>query len=270
MTVKHTWRRLVAEIEAAGTRQGRERLGACSLEGTRLFERALRAGVRIERAITTLTLLDEPTPREADLLAALEAQGCTPVVVPEDVLQGLTQGRSSGAFVGLARLPAARSLEQVLAEPPRRPALLLGCVGGLDPGNVGALVRTAHASGAAAFLAVETCDPFHPQAVRTSMGSVWKVPVIERRGLGGLVRELSEVGVRTFGAVSTQGTPLPRLAPSNAPTALFLGSEAFGLAPEEQAELDELVTIPMPKGVDSYSINAAAAVLLYALGGEGG
>ena len=71
MPVKNTWRRLLAEIEAAGTRQGRTRLGACSLEGTRLFERALRAGATIDRAIATATLLEQPTPREADLSDAI-------------------------------------------------------------------------------------------------------------------------------------------------------------------------------------------------------
>jgi TrmH family RNA methyltransferase len=59
---------------------------------------------------------------------------------------------------------------------------------------------------------------------------------------------------------------LPELGERGRPTAIVLGSEAAGLSSTEAALLDERVTIPMASGVDSLSVNAAAAVLLYELG----
>jgi len=265
MSVKESWRRRVAEIEAVHSGRGRARHGTCALEGTRLFERALRLGVRIEHALVAAGFLEDRGPRNVALRESLAAAGVEIEIVPEDVLERLTEGRSLGGIIGLARVPEEPSLAQVLDRATSRPARLLACCGVDDPGNVGALVRTAHASGAAAFVAVGTCDAFHPKAVRTSMGSVFGVPILPRPDLRDLVSELALAGVRTIGAVSTSGTPLPELAPCVTPVAVFLGSEAFGLSAAEQEQLDELATIPMASGVDSLSVNAAAAVFLYAL-----
>lgn len=266
MTVKDHWRRIVAEIAAAGTARGRARLDRCSLEGTRVFERALRAGAAIDSCVVSRAFLEDTDPRIAALRADLERAGCTPHVVPDAVMDELTGGRSIGDVVGLARMPRAPTLAALLEAAPA-PALFLAAVGLDDPGNAGALVRTAHASGAAALLAAGSTDAFHPRAVRTSMGSVFRVPVLTWPGPEALISELRAHGVRTLAAVVEGGTPVHR-APHVAgqdrrPTAVIVGSEAFGLEPAVAERVDLPVTIPMPAGVDSFSVNAAAAILLY-------
>jgi TrmH family RNA methyltransferase len=257
--------RVVAEIEAVAATGGRARLGLCSVEGIRLCERALRAGARLERAVVAREFLEEVADRATSLRTLLETHGCELHVVPDAVMTALTAGRSLGGIIALARLPDERSIEDVLAHPLTTPLRMLACVGFNDPGNVGALVRTAHAGGASAVVAVGSTDAFHPRAIRTSMGSIFRVPILARPDVPMLVAELRAAGVRTVGAVTRDGVPLPRLEDRAAPTAIFLGSEAFGLSPEQSDLLDERVTIPMAAGVDSFSVNAAAAVLLYEL-----
>ena len=268
MSPKPVWARTVAEIQSAATAAGRARLGCCAIEGTRVFERALRAGVAIPRAVASAAFVAQEDDRARALQAELRGQGCELVEAPPETLHELTAGRSIGAIVGLAELPRERTLAELLAEPrSRRPGpILLGAVGQDDPGNAGALVRTAHALGAGAFLAIGAVDPFHPRAVRTSMGSVFRLPVLRFADLDAGVDALRAADVRTLGAVTEGGTPLAALAPRAGPVAALLGSEAFGLSKRERARLDDLVTIPMQPGVDSLSINAAAAVLLYGLG----
>ncbi|MFT7679047.1 MAG: TrmH family RNA methyltransferase [Planctomycetota bacterium] len=260
---KGSWGRALAEIQAAGTRAGRARLGACSLEGTRLFERALRSGAELRQVLVGASVLAQPGERERELLAALAEAGVEHQTLPDEVLAEATGGRSLGGFLGLAALPEARALADLLAREPK--ALLLGAVGLDDPGNVGALVRTAHASGAAALVAVGCTDAFHPRAVRTSMGSIFRLPVLEFSDLGEASKALLEPGVQRWGSVCEGGRSLPTLGPVDGPQAMFLGSEAFGLGAGEHQYFDELVSIPMPAGVDSLSVNAAAAVLLYGL-----
>lgn len=260
---KQSWGRALAEIQAAGTRAGRARLGACSLEGTRLFERALRSGTQLRQVLVGQAVLDRPGERERELLMSLAEAGVAYQALPDEVLAEATGGRSLGGFLGLAELPLVRALADVLVRAPE--ALLLGAVGLDDPGNVGALVRTAHASGAAALLAVGCTDPFHPRAVRTSMGSIFRLPVLEFPELGEALAALREAGVHSWGSVCEGGQSLRDLGPRDGPRAMFLGSEAFGLAPAEHQHFDGLVSIPMPPGVDSLSVNAAAAVLLYGL-----
>ncbi len=134
-----------------------------------------------------------------------------------------------------------------------------------DPGNVGALTRTALASGATALIAAGISDPYHPRAVRTSMGSLFRIPILRVQSGKALLDELRTLGVVTIGMVTGGGTPLPRVDLRDTPTALFVGREAFGLDGSTIDSLDHLVSIPMASAVDSYSVNAAAAIALYEL-----
>lgn len=197
------------------------------------------------------------------IVEGLVAGACDLQVAPEDVIRELTDGRSLGSVVGLVRLPGPRALGELIREAKPRPATLLVAMDVEEPGNVGALVRTGLASGAAAFLAVGASDAFHPKAVRTSMGGVFKLPIVHYREPGPLLGELASRGVTTVGATAAEGVPLPLQGFGSGPLAVILGSEAFGLSPELLQAMDQRVTIPMASDVDSFSVNAAAAVLLY-------
>ena len=256
---------MVAEIGAVASTGGRRRLGLCSIEGTRLFERALSTGARIERAVCTADFLEDSSARMTALRERLEESGGRLFRVSDAQMAELTRGRSLGGIVGLARIPERRSLASLIAagEAP----VFLACVELNDPGNVGALVRTAHAGGARAVLAAGATDAFHPVALRTSKGSLFNLPVLDWPDWRSCAAELRSAGVRTIGAVTSGGQAPQELSRRGAAggTALVLGSEAFGLSEQDQALLDARVTIPMAGGVDSYSVNASAAVLLWEL-----
>lgn len=261
MAVSEKWRRVVAEVGAVASRGGRRRLGLCSIEGTRLFERALATGAAVERAVCTEAFLEDRSERLSTLRTALASSGAELFCVSDEVLAGLTRGRSLGGIVGLARIPEPVSLASLLAGP-AAPVFLV-CVELNDPGNVGALVRTAHAGGARAVLGAGATDAFHPVALRTSKGSLFNLPVLDWPDWASCAAALREAGVRTFGAVTSGGADPRTLPVAAGPTALILGSEAFGLSEDDQALLDERLTLPMAGGVDSYSVNASAAVLLW-------
>jgi TrmH family RNA methyltransferase len=132
-----------------------------------------------------------------------------------------------------------------------------------DPGNVGALTRTALASGAAALVGIGISDPYHPRAVRISMGSVFRLPILLYPKLDGFLDDLKRFDCMTVAAVSTDGTPLPGARFGERAVALLMGCEALGLPPATIAAVDARVTVPMVAQVDSLSVNAAAAVMLY-------
>ena len=146
----NAWRGILADIGRARTAQGRSRLGRFSIEGTRLHERALRAGVAVEVALAGESMAASSEERISRLLAELETSGCALHVVPDDVIAEITEGRDIGAIIGLVRLPAHRSIDQALSAYGQRPKLMLVAVEVEDPGNVGAMIRTALAASAAA------------------------------------------------------------------------------------------------------------------------
>ncbi len=120
-----------------------------------------------------------------------------------------------------------------------------------DPGNVGAIARTAAAAGAPALVVLEGCaDPFGAKAVRASAGNVFRLVVAHARW-----RDLE--GVEAYGAASGGGVRLYEAPLENAGMIVF-GSEAHGLS---RGDL-KLVTIPLADGVESLNVAAAAAVIL--------
>lgn len=262
---------MVADYERALSPTGRRQLGVFAIEGYRLVERALAAGVALRVVFAGEDALKAPGERLERLLEKLEQTGCRFVAVPAAVACRLLEGRTFGEVFALAPLPVATGVE-VFLEGVRRvsPACRVLVLEELmDPGNVGALLRTAHAFGVSALIALGGTDPFHPRAARTSMGSIFRVPVVRLETHHELMPVLRQLGFLSVGAAIAGGMALPRVRFGAGPVALFAGNEGEGLSETLRAELDRLVAVPMAGGaIDSLSVNAAVAVILYAMGAE--
>ncbi|MCA9961486.1 MAG: RNA methyltransferase [Anaerolineales bacterium] len=260
-STEQAWKPLVAQLERVTTRRGRQQTGFFSIEGIRLHERALRAGNAPTQVLLSASLFTTTSERVQQLLAALQAAGSDLIVAPDDVVAALTKGRQLGAMLGLLPLPTSISLAQVVAavDVP----LLLVAADVVDPGNVGALMRTGHASGITAFIAVGVSDSYHPRAVQTSRGSLFKLPLLQYDNLDVLCQDLQALKIGMVGTAVTGGTLLPQTTFTRRGTAVFMGNEYWGLQPDVIASLDTRITIPMAAGVDSYAVNAAAAIVLY-------
>jgi len=250
---------IAAFINQVSTAKGRKRYGRFSIEGTRLFERAVRAHVPITHALVG----DDfgTNERERTLLDALQATDCQIAIVPDAEMAELTNGRSLGAILGLINTPSPPPLAQVLEKKP----LLLTAVDIVDPGNVGAMVRTAHALSADAFVTIGVSDPFHPKAVRTAMGSLFKLPIYRFSTLSPFLDALRPHEIPTIATVSNDGVPLPQATLSPNGGAVLMGNEYWGLDEGVITAVSQRVTIPMNDGIDSFSVNAAAAIMLYGL-----
>ena len=270
MNTYRTSQSLIAMIRRVQSPRGRRRAGLFAIEGTRLVERALRARAALEDVLIAKRLAAGLEARHEELLADLQAAGCRITTAPDDVLAELTEGRDMGLIMGLVRLPPPLLLRDLLTPtiaesgvPSDTTPLILAAVDIVDPGNVGALTRTAHAAGAIALLVSGASDAYHPRATRISRGSIFKLPVVEYVSNNELLIALREQPLTLVGTAARHGTSLPAMQWPRRPTAILMGNEAEGLPPEVMAALDHTVTIPMPTGVDSFSVNAAAAIVLY-------
>lgn len=256
------WHSIRTMIERSATAKGRTASGHFSIEGTRLHERALRANWLPTAVLVTQSVWQNPAEREAAVLQQLTKQAIPCYPIPDAEMDTLTQGRRLGGLIGLVPLPPPLNLADWLAA--HDAPTLLVAVDVVDPGNVGGLWRTAHALGADLFITVGGCDPFHPRAVRTSMGSIFKLPVVSST-LPALFTALRPYPIQTIGSVAKNGILLPQIKAGLGGTAVFMGNEYWGLPDELVTQLDQRVTIPMSAGIDSFSVNAAAAIVLYEL-----
>jgi TrmH family RNA methyltransferase len=134
-----------------------------------------------------------------------------------------------------------------------------------SPGNLGTLVRSADAFGAAGVVILgHAADPFDPKSVRASQGSIFAVPVVEVGGASELAPWLSGTGRRVLGLDELGTTPIGDEV--RAPVALVLGNEGRGLATAVRALCDEFVSIPMSAtAATSLNVAVAGSIALYAV-----
>jgi RNA methyltransferase, TrmH family len=209
-------------------RRDREREGLFVTEGEDLLEAGLAAGA------------------EPRFVLAAEGSGLPGEEVDEALLADLsTLGSGTRAIAVWPRR---------WAEAAEAPSVYLHAVG--DPGNVGAVIRTAHALiGGSVVLGPDCADPHSPKAVRASMGSIFGEPLL-RAGIGATPRPRAAL-------VAHGGEEPERL---RAVETLCLGAEREGLPAEVLGECDLQVTIPLRAGAaESLNVAAAAAVACYRL-----
>jgi RNA methyltransferase, TrmH family len=248
------------DVRRVSTARGRVQVGSFSVEGRRLLERATRAGWAPREVLVGESLRRE-TPELELLLDLVVARGGRCHEAPDADLITLGEGRRSGLLTALFALPAGPPLAELLAA--SGAALFLVLVDVVEPGNVGALIRTALASGARGAICVGSTDPFHPKSVRTSLGSLFKLPLVRLTSSDGLLAALRAHGVHSLATVARDGVALDRAVWPRGSLALLVGNEGQGLPERLRDGADGRVTIDLSSAADSFCVNAAAAVCLY-------
>jgi TrmH family RNA methyltransferase len=198
-------------------------------------------------------------PEGAALVEAFRAGGVAMERLAPAVLDRLADTRSPQGVIAVFRLQAA-PLPAVLTG--RGDVLVLEGV--QDPGNVGTLVRTAEAAGAAGVVLAGACaDPTGPKCVRAAAGSLARVPyVLWPDDPAPLAARIRDAGY-ALGIASPAGAPLAEVVPEG-PVAWVLGGEGQGVSPAFRRRGSFQAAIPMAPGVDSLNVAVAGAVLLYA------
>jgi len=142
-----------------------------------------------------------------------------------------------------------------------------------DPGNVGTLIRTAHALGAAGTIVLRgSADALSPKALRAAMGATFRHPVVPMDDAAFLA--WASAHAATLWAAAADGVPLHRALSAagkgteetgNAagPIAVIVGNEGAGIRPQLNAVSAERVAIPLAQGAESLNVAVAAGILLY-------
>jgi len=149
---------------------------------------------------------------------------------------------------------------------PRPEAVALVIDGVQDPGNVGTLIRTAHALGAAGTVVLRgTADPISPKALRAAMGATFRHLVVSLDDAGFIA--WARKHAVTLWAAAADGTPLHRAlgtgSGNGGPIAVIVGNEGAGIRPQLNAVAAQRVAIPLAQGAESLNVAVAAGILLY-------
>jgi len=231
-------------------RRVRHRERRLVFEGLRLTEEALRARASLDFAFYTEAAGADS--RGEKLLEALRETGVPCFQVSESVMIACSDTESPQGLLAVLPFPDLPH--------PERPTLSLILDRVRDPGNLGTILRTALATGVEqVLLAPGTADFSNPKVVRAAMGAHLRLPV---SALGW--RNISETiaGCEVWLA-APDGDASYRAVDWTRPTALIIGSEAFGAGEQAHALAQGRVSIPMTPGVESLNTAVATAVILF-------
>ncbi len=227
------------------------------LDGWHLLVEAVAAGIAVDAVVVDRA----PIEAAARALDTLATGGAQVVTASDDVLQAMSPVRTPSGVVALARRPET-SLARVFAA---SPAFVLVAVDVQDPGNMGALVRTAEAAGATGVVAAgASADPLGWKALRASMGSAFRVPLARTPEVDEVVAAARAVRAAVVALVPRDGVA-PEAIDAASPVALLMGGEGPGLPRAVIAAADLAVTLPMRAPVESLNVAVAGALALYAV-----
>ncbi|GAA1729190.1 RNA methyltransferase [Aeromicrobium alkaliterrae] len=237
------------------TRAFRATAGEFLAEGPQAVREAVTAGVVLEVFATA-----DATARYADIADASPDWQ----VVPDAVVAEIADAVAPQGMVARCR-SIVRGLGDVDLTDAR---LVVVCADVRDPGNAGAVIRCADAVGADAVLLAGDCvDPLGPKVVRSTVGSLFHLPVVVERDVATAIDAVRAAGLTVLAADGGGDAGLFDEGPEldlAAPTAWLLGNEAWGLPPERRAMADTVVSIPIYGAAESLNLATAAAVCLYA------
>lgn len=249
--------RLLTAARDLSRRKARERDARFVAEGVRAVEELLASPLEMVGAVCGPQLVESE--RGAHLRAELERRGVEVAEVTDREFSGAASTESPQGILAIGRIPD-RKLD-TLAGRDRLTLLVLDGV--QDPGNVGTLIRTAHALGADATIALPgTVDVWNAKVVRSAMGSLFRHHVLPA-SIGELSAFTRPQEVVLW-AAHARGTDLrslrrpPRLA-------LVLGNEGAGVTPAVEALVSKRVALAMPGDAESLNVAVAGGILMYGL-----
>ena len=236
-------------------RRARDRAGLTLVDGLREVGRALDGGVAIVEAFIDEAATDVAITAFAARLSAAGAR-VHPTAGP--ALDRLGFGDRTEGIVAVVRTPSTTLAGLALPDDP----LIVVLEGVEKPGNLGAVLRSADGAGADAVLVADpTTDPWNPNAIRASLGTIFGRPVVTATSTD-VLAFLRAHGIRPVAAI-VEASEAYTDANLDGPLALILGSEAEGLGPMWRAHDIERVHLPMHGLADSLNVSVAAAILLY-------
>lgn len=248
---------VVKHIRSLYLRKGRERAKMAVLEGTRLIQDGIARGVRFGEALCSESFYQSES--GSMLICELSAKGAEVILVPDSLIERISDTETPQGIIASIAIEEP-SISEVFFDLSR---LFLILDGVQDPGNVGTLIRTGAAAGVGCVILTKGCaDVYNPKTLRSTMGAVFAVPVIERVEPRDVIDHIKTAGVNLVVADGEGETDYcdPWYTGK---TCLVIGNEAHGVSDVFLDVADVRVKIPMMNDVESLNAAVAGSILLY-------
>jgi TrmH family RNA methyltransferase len=249
----------IKQARALRQRKQRDATGLFLVEGLFHIGEALAAHAAIDALFYAPDLVDSDFARQ--LIDRAVIDGITCYETTADILTSLAEKENPQGVIAVVQQRRTKLADLTPQNFPWGAAI----VAPQDPGNVGTILRTIDAVGASGLILLDSSvDPYHPTAVRASLGSIFWYPIVSTS-----FREWSQwarqQGYHIYGTSAKGSVDYKDVEVYEQPLIVLLGSEREGLSREQAAVCDQLVRLPMRGHVSSLNLAVAAGVVLYAV-----
>jgi TrmH family RNA methyltransferase len=255
--IKSNTNRTIKYIKSLQIKKYRDEYGRFLIEGEKLLKEALeyKAGISLVLMSESYAATEKHKELE-DILVSLNI----PIYYADDRLFRETGETETPQGV----IAVADKVQFILDDILTKEELCLVLLDEVrDPGNAGTIIRTADACGIdAVLLSKGSVDLYNGKTIRSTMGSLFHIPVIQNVILEEVILKLKDKGVITIGADPHSKESCIDL-PNYRKSAIVIGNESLGLGKDVKASLDRNVKIPMPGNAESLNAGIAAAMLMY-------
>lgn len=218
------------------------------VEGRKMFQEAPREWVR------DVYVAESAAMQMQELL-----QGYSYEIVSDSVFKSVSDTQTPQGILCVVQMPEY-PLEALL-QGEKTSLLLLESI--QDPGNLGTMVRTGEGAGMTGIIMNKTTvDLFNPKTIRSTMGSIYRVPFYITDGLAETAKELKEKKISLY-AAHLKGTMQYDEPDYTGASGFFIGNEGNGLSDDIAALADDYIKIPMEGKVESLNAAISASLLLY-------
>lgn len=239
------------------TAKYREESGLMLLEGMRLIETALQAGLIFKYLFINQRIFNDK--RWNSLNSCLKGLKIDIYLVSDNIIKETSSTDSPQGILAVVKIPSTKLVHIISDSKP----LILIIDQVRDPGNLGTIIRSADAAGCSGIICGKgTVDLGNPKVLRSSMGSVFHLPIIPVEDLRETIIKLKKRGIEVI-AADTKGDSYYYDLDLNKPTAIILGNEAEGISSESLTTVDRVAKIPMIGKAESLNVAIAASLFLY-------
>lgn len=243
-------------LHARKVRDGRSP-GQIFIEGRRLVDEALRSDLAIDDCFVADGFSD------SELFKAVSEHGVSVTQIPDRIFASIVDTKQPQGIILIAKRPitSLATIEAGLKRSKLPIALFLKEIN--NPSNLGAILRTVEAAGAAGVIvSTDSADAFSPKALRAAMGAAFRLPIVENAELENLL-QWARIAKLTPTATVAKAVSNYMNIDWIKPRLLIFGSEAHGLRDSELEQIDEAIKIPMENSVESLNLAVSAGIILF-------
>jgi len=250
--------KVIKEVKTLSKKRDRSKKGLFVAEGLRFVQSALEVGADIDFILYSESIFR--TDEGLSFVKHLEAEGQYKILeVEEKIMSELSDTQSPQGILAVVKQPKWE-WKNVIKE--NGFVLILDRL--QDPGNLGTIIRTADAAGVDGIVTLKgSVDVFNPKVLRSTMGSIFELPILEGLEWDLVESELKEQGYTVLGTALEDDSVEYNTLNYNKSTAMIIGNEANGIESDILSAVDHKIIIPIVGSAESLNAGVAAAVVMY-------